>query len=474
MKARRAALAAVTLTLLSGLLVGLGAAPASADTRVYPVPTSNAGLGRIVTAPNGNMWFTEARTNKVGMITPAGVITEYDLLAQTTAGSTVESIDVGPDGAVWVVFDSGWQALRYLPATDQVETFDLFGDPNGGQIRAAADGSAWVTMNYSDSGIIRLEPGRSPRWLLNAPECDDTLGVGSDGAPWCGAGSSSIVRVAPDTNSGATFPLPGDMGQTTSGLVAGPVGSIWLTRHDPESWYTPANEGAIGYVDAANGAVKYWQLGFNTAPRSPVRGPDNAVWFIGGGTTRSIGHINAEGVGVVSSVGNHQPTSMTFGLDGAVWFTDATNNSIVRISAEDLQTHNVDLGAGSTMTIPATTPPVTPPTVTPVTPAQRVGSVAKSRKPVIVKKGVVPVRIACPAGADCTGRVQLRSAKGKVLTKQRNYTVSAGRTAKVRVSVTKKAMKLLPRGRAVKVKVLLSPAGSGKPTVTRTITVRRR
>lgn len=48
------------------------AAPAHADVTVYPVPTSDAGLGRIVTAPNGDMWFVERDTNQIGRITPGG------------------------------------------------------------------------------------------------------------------------------------------------------------------------------------------------------------------------------------------------------------------------------------------------------------------------------------------------------------------------------------------------------------------
>ena len=43
---------------------------------VVPVPTSNAGLGRITTAPDGSMWFVEENANKVGRITTAGQLQE--------------------------------------------------------------------------------------------------------------------------------------------------------------------------------------------------------------------------------------------------------------------------------------------------------------------------------------------------------------------------------------------------------------
>ncbi len=43
----------------------------------YPIPTANSQTYNIVTGPDGNLWFTESGTSKIGKITPAGVITEY-------------------------------------------------------------------------------------------------------------------------------------------------------------------------------------------------------------------------------------------------------------------------------------------------------------------------------------------------------------------------------------------------------------
>ncbi|GAA5113252.1 hypothetical protein GCM10023339_17310 [Alloalcanivorax gelatiniphagus] len=51
----RTALLAVLALLVSPLLVVVGTAPAHAAVSVFAVPTSNAGLGRIVTAPDGSM-----------------------------------------------------------------------------------------------------------------------------------------------------------------------------------------------------------------------------------------------------------------------------------------------------------------------------------------------------------------------------------------------------------------------------------
>ena len=48
--------------------------------------------------PDGALWFTEWTGNKLGRITTAGLITEYNL---PTPLSFPWSITVGPDGALW-------------------------------------------------------------------------------------------------------------------------------------------------------------------------------------------------------------------------------------------------------------------------------------------------------------------------------------------------------------------------------------
>ena len=49
----------------------------------FPIPTDRPGPFDITTGPDGNLWFTEFSANKVGRITPAGEITEFPLPAKT-------------------------------------------------------------------------------------------------------------------------------------------------------------------------------------------------------------------------------------------------------------------------------------------------------------------------------------------------------------------------------------------------------
>ena len=53
----------------------------------------------ITAGPDGNLWFTEAGVDRIGRITPDGVVTEFS--TGITAGAAPLSITAGPDGNLW-------------------------------------------------------------------------------------------------------------------------------------------------------------------------------------------------------------------------------------------------------------------------------------------------------------------------------------------------------------------------------------
>src|SRR5205807_545031 len=53
----------------------------------------------ITVGPDGNLWFTETSTDKIGRITPGGVVTEFS--SGITADSGPYYITAGPDGNLW-------------------------------------------------------------------------------------------------------------------------------------------------------------------------------------------------------------------------------------------------------------------------------------------------------------------------------------------------------------------------------------
>ena len=406
---------------------------AAGDFQVFPVPTSAAGLGRITTAPNGDMWFVESDKNKVGRITTAGAISEYTLPPTTTGEGIVKDLEVDAAGNVWVVYDSGWRVVRFHPSNPAGGYGWVYADPYGEEVRVGPN-ATWVTMSYDDDGIVRIT-GDTSTWDPNAPECDGALGRGRDGLMWCQQ-FDRLIRVNAAGNGGVAYPLPSDATYPYS-VATGPTGRIWFGRDSGGTMFTSPSRGNVGWVGDDN-QVGIIRTGDRTAPRSLVSGADGNVWFASVGAAKGIGHVNAQGVGAVVQVGNHAPTAVTYGADGAIWFTDATNNSIGRVPRERLWVTNVDVGRNSQLA-PHAQPPVA----------------AKKKVTADKRRKKAKLTLTCGNGIlTCSGSVLVTAGKKKVAAG--SYAVAVNSRAKVSVKLTKKGRQLLQRSRSVKVKVLLT------------------
>lgn len=452
------------LTLAAGLLAvvpGLGS-PALATTQVIPVPTSAAGLGRIVTSPDGTMWFVEQDANKVGRITTGGQITEFELPADSDSTKTYD-LDVAPDGTVWVIYDSG-RRIRHLAADGSIlGDGELGGSPYGEEVRVAPDGTVWVTMAFDEQYIVRIV-GSTIYSHPNSPECEDSLGIARDGTPWCREGDG-LIKVAADGSGGVRYPA-GNYAAYPYAIAPGPVGSIWFGRYFGGTMFTSPDDGEVGYLDAGTGAITAFNTGDRTAPADLVQGPDGNMWFTSIGPAAGIGHISPQGRGALTAIGGYEPESLTFAPDGSIFATDPTNNVILRVTTDQLQQTNVDPGAGSVFTQGGGPAPAPAPTV--------VGAPAKPRKPVAVRQGRVPVAITCPPGqAACRGTATLRTArKGhKPVARPTAYTVQPGKRTTVRLALTQAGKRAVRPGKVTRLRVELSAAGA--KTVRAVIRVRR-
>ena len=102
----------ILLTCLCILLIATGTTTALAKVghfTEYGIPTSGSGPIGITAGPDGNIWFTESRTNKIGKVTLKGHFTEYPL---PTPNSDPSGITAGPDGNLWFTEYEGNQIGR--------------------------------------------------------------------------------------------------------------------------------------------------------------------------------------------------------------------------------------------------------------------------------------------------------------------------------------------------------------------------
>ena len=340
----RVVAAVSSLLLLLGGLALLGvvtAAPASAATQVFPVPTSSAGLGRIATAPNGNLWFIETEANKLARLTPGGQIAEFGLFAEFDS-TVAKDVDVAPDGTVWVLYNSG----RYVAGVNDAGQA-VRGPYNigvyGREIRVAADGTPWITASDAGDDFIVRIVGNALQSSANSPACGDGLGRAADGSFWCRT-PSGLTHLNGDASGGVAYPA-NDYAAYPYAIAAGPVGSIWFGRYFSGTFATSPDDGSVGYVDAGSGQVTAFDTGSRTAPADIVQGPDGNMWFTSIGAAKGIGHISPSGRGcALAAIGGYAPVSLTFGKDGAIYATDSANNVIIRTTTDQLQSTNVDPG----------------------------------------------------------------------------------------------------------------------------------
>src|ERR1700752_335145 len=125
---------ALWFTYFSNLGKGIGRMSTDGTvTDIFP-GTTRGDPYQITSGPDGNLWFTEQTGNRIGRITPTGVITEF-----VASGFDIAA---GPDGNLW--YAAGTAIGRITPVGD-VTLFPLPNQENAFWIAAGPDGNLWYT-----------------------------------------------------------------------------------------------------------------------------------------------------------------------------------------------------------------------------------------------------------------------------------------------------------------------------------------
>jgi hypothetical protein len=279
------------------------AAPAFGAPKVdgiFPLKSEIDTNNKIIEGPDGNVWFTlnDSTTEKdVGRITPAGVITEFEL--KEINGPI--GIASGPEGRIWVVGIN--KAVSFLPS-DPEKTEELHSS-------ALIDGSAnialgpgnefWVASTnkvakFSPSNFagtikeVKVEGGLNPRDIAAAGPgiaIADTemVGKGSRIVTFTPAGVQKDILI-PGASQGVAggpggligFTAPGAVPEQSGLIPAGGLASSFELTGDP-----------FGIAFGADGA--FWIAQFGPPPgltRVAVDGSHTSLGGIPEATARQI------------------------------------------------------------------------------------------------------------------------------------------------------------------------------------------
>ncbi len=328
--------------------------PCGSTPDEFSDPTGGQPWG-IATGADGNLWFTQNLSNKIGRITPLGVVTEFSLPG---ANSSTGGITAGPDGNLWFTENNSDRTARIgriTPAGVITEFTVREGFPNSigiglVDIAAGPDSNLWFTgQNVNGDDIIGLITPTGTITEFGLPTAYSSPGgitAGPNGALelWFAEGGEGgnvgigrNGRIGRITTAGVIteFALPPTPNNTPIGpndIVAGPDGNLWFTE---------SNSAQIGRI-TPTGTITEFALTFSggSRPNGITAGPDGNLWFVEDGGR--IGRITT--AGVITEVYALPPANglrgITAGPDGALWFTEVYANKIGRICPPQTANNN--------------------------------------------------------------------------------------------------------------------------------------
>jgi virginiamycin B lyase len=290
MSRRTGRILAATLAVGLALSAGVAVAAPVGKLKQFRVPTANSQPRDITNGSDGNRYFTEGTEftgspAKIGRITPAGVITEFEAtLADGCNQCILTDIAGGPDGIVYITSNDA-TLMRFNVATQSFE---------------------------------------APVEMPNNGALGGNLAVDED-AVWITDSNNSVIwRYDIAAGTFTSFPgiRPGD-------VAVDEAGNAWFT--EPQANLDGTSN--IGRIDAATGAVTRTVVA--DAARDLVVSPiDGKVWFVSRFARQAVGYLDpADGNSVtVFLVDNTGPAGIAAATDGTIWFSQEVKGNIATVT----------------------------------------------------------------------------------------------------------------------------------------------
>jgi virginiamycin B lyase len=315
------------LLVLASLFACASTAYAAPKIDEFDVPTADGQPTDIFQGPDGNLWYVEQVGAKVGRVIPGNPpkITDFDppkFMGNPLNG--LQDINVGPDGDIWIT--AGNNVAKIPPGNPTGGTaFGGLGLVDARGIAPGFDGNIWI-VDAGNDDIKRITTAGVPV-PTNVPlgtGCGGrNITRGPDGNMWVTCFSSGdIWRIKPDASSAKSFPATA--GGTPLDIIAGQDGSLWFTGQTTH----------ISKITTAGKVTPFTAKGED--PTGITRGPDGALWYPEFGSD-SIGRVTIAGVTssfpVTKGAG---PRYIAPGPANTLWFTEQMSSKVGRVSGIDI------------------------------------------------------------------------------------------------------------------------------------------
>ena len=313
----------------------------------YAVPLiggTNSAPSGITIEPNGTIWFIESGGNEIGSLTTSSPDPQ-PYAGSLPSGSLPSGITVGPGGNKIFFTELAADEIGMINPSDPTHSITQFGTadgmtPNSGPVGiTSADGYLWFTQNQTHQ-IGRLNPTTGTITEYPAPaaitDLNSRIVLGPDGNLWfTELGAIGIF----DPNTGTVVKqvtLPGGSTEEPLGIAVGPDGNIWYTEGVLNASFNAYVSFGVGVINTTSEAlIKEIPVTSAAEPFGITAGPDGNIWFAvaGNSAAGTINEITPQSDPSLDTidqtlsipttvVATPDPTEITAGPDGNLWFTD--------------------------------------------------------------------------------------------------------------------------------------------------------
>lgn len=262
--------------------------PTTGQFTEYALPKGDIFPQHMAPGSDGNVWWNGVyHTGRytfvavVSNITPAGVVTDYRL-PKAPAGGFFQTL--GPDGRQWVALQTGYVAA--VDTSGHAKFYSLLtkDDPktylNG--IIPGPNHTLWVA-EYGSRYVDEIDDLGNIISKFPVPDSPNGIAIGSDGNIWFASTDYDAIDSMTPTGLVTRYPLPEPCGGCVKGplnIVAGPDGALWFTETLGCS---------IGQITTSGHLKEFPIITPPCGPYDIAAGSDGNLWFTMGGY--SIGEV---------------------------------------------------------------------------------------------------------------------------------------------------------------------------------------